>query len=150
MEQQETFEKRMRPAWRSFLTWWLLCVAVAALAVFLSVRFSAPWWVVAVALIPLVVILLKRCSTEFIVKHDEVTLEKGLFAKNSVEVGMPQIRTIEVRQTVFQRMLGIGDIMIASSGTDAYEIIVLGIEEPKELRDLIQGFQRKIGNNGSN
>jgi len=78
-----------------------------------------------------------------------VTLEKGLFAKNSVEVGMPQIRTIEVRQTVFQRMLGIGDIMIASSGTDAYEIIVPGIEEPKELRDLIQGFQRKTGNNGS-
>jgi len=143
MEQQETFEKRMRPAWRSFLTWWILSVAVAALAVFLSVRYTAPWWTVAVALIPVVVIMLKRCSTEFIVKHDEVTMEKGLFAKNSVEIGMPQIRTIEVRQTVFQRMLGIGDIMIASSGTDTYEIIVSGIEQPKELRDVIQGFQRK-------
>ena len=145
MEQQETFEKRMRPAWRSFMTWWILCVAVAALAIFLSVRYPAPWWIVAVALIPVVVIILKRCSTEFIVKNDEVTLEKGLFSKNSVEVGMPQIRTIEVRQTIFQRMLGIGDIMIASSGTDTYEIIVAGIEEPKELRDLIQGFQRKSG-----
>ncbi len=146
---EETFEKRMRPAWRSFMTWWLLCVAVAVLAVFLSVRYAAPWWLVAVALIPVVVIMLKRCSTEFIVKHDEVTMEKGLFAKNSVEVGMPQIRTIEVRQTIFQRMLGVGDIMIASSGTDTYEIIVPGIENPKELRDIIQGFQRGSSNNAS-
>lgn len=146
---EETFEKRMRPAWRSFMAWWLLCVAVAVLAVFLSVRYAAPWWLVAVALIPMVVIMLKRCSTEFIVKHDEVTMEKGLFAKNSVEVGMPQIRTIEVRQTVFQRMLGVGDIMIASSGTDTYEIVVPGIENPKELRDIIQGFQRGSANNVS-
>lgn len=142
LAEQKTFEKRIRPAWRGFLIWWLVAAALAALAIYASSGHHVPWWTIGVSLIPVLYIILQRSSVEFIIKHDEVTLEKGLLAKASVEIGMSQIRSIEVRQTVFQRMMGVGDLLVASSGTSAYEIIVPGVEEPKENRDLIQGFQR--------
>ncbi|MDI9369875.1 MAG: PH domain-containing protein [Synergistota bacterium] len=140
--EQKAFEKRMRPAWRGFLVWWLVAAVLAALAIYAISSHNAPWWTIGVALIPVLYIALQRCSVEFIIKNDEVTFEKGIVSKQSVEIGMQQIRSIEVRQTVFQRMMGVGDLLVASSGTSAYEIIVPSIEEPKENRDLIQGFQR--------
>lgn len=148
--EQKAFEKYMRPAWRGFVTWWLLAVVVAALAAFLASNGKAPWWTLALALIPVLVIVVKRNMLEFAVKHDEVTLEEGLFSKKSVEIGMPQIRSIEIHQTVFQRLLGVGDIMIASSGTEAYEIKIKGIENPKDVREMIQGFQRGTAQVNSN
>jgi uncharacterized membrane protein YdbT with pleckstrin-like domain len=142
-EKQATFEQKVRPAWQGFVLFWLLAVLIAAGALYMWMRNMTPLWLAAFALLPVVYVWWVRCSTLLVVKHDEVTLERGIFSKKYTEVGMPQVRSIEVHQTLTQRLFGVGDLMIASSGTSGYEIVVSGISNPREIRETIQRFQRK-------
>ena len=140
---KETVVQELRPAWRNFMEWWLLFVILAALTVFLCVRYATPYWTVLVSLLPLLVAYVKRMSIEVVIKREEVSMDQGLVSKRSVEIGMKEIRSIQVKQTMLQRILGVGDLLVDSSGTDEYEIIVGGIERPKEVRDTIQTLQRE-------
>ena len=86
MDQQKTFEKYMRPAWRGFVTWWLLAVAVAALSAYLASTGKAPWWTLALALIPVLVIVVKRNMLEFVcgVQIDSRTTMDDFMAEDMV------------------------------------------------------------------
>ena len=63
--------------------------------------------------------------------------------RKSVEIGLTNIMHIEVGQTAIQTMLGIGDVIITSSGTGGEEIRAHNIPSPYEVRDKIQVHARK-------
>lgn len=63
--------------------------------------------------------------------------------RKSIEIGLSNIMHIEVGQTAMQTLLGIGDIIITSSGTSGEEIRAKNIPHPYEVRDEIQVHARK-------
>lgn len=63
--------------------------------------------------------------------------------RKSIEIGLANIMHIEVGQTAMQTLLGIGDIIITSSGTSGEEIRAKNIPSPYEVRDEIQVHARK-------
>jgi membrane protein YdbS with pleckstrin-like domain len=83
-----------------------------------------------------------RLGTLLILKPDEITLELGLFTRTSVEIGAEDINTIEVRQSLMQRILNTGDLLVASAGTGGYEINAHNMPAPYVLREEIQSVQR--------
>jgi uncharacterized membrane protein YdbT with pleckstrin-like domain len=83
--------------------------------------------------------MLDECFT---LKEDEVVMERGILNKISTEIDIVQIRTILVNQNIWQRFVNIGDLYIASAGTESYEIVAHGINCPYELRDKIQYYIR--------
>lgn len=96
------------------------------------------WWLVFGWLIlPLLVAWLKRASTVMRVYRQRVTLRRGILSRCEHELFMRDIRSIDIDQTFFHRLLGIGDLTISSSATvDAAEQVE-GIPNPHEIRDLI-------------
>lgn len=116
--------------------------------VLLEVRPS--WWnffwhiVFCWLIIPIIVVLWKRASLVLRVTEDKVLLEKGVLSKNNKDIFISDIRTIDVKQTLLQRMFGIGDVMIATAGTSGYEDVAFGVPDPKGIKDLISG-QRSRG-----
>lgn len=104
-------------------------------------------FILAVALIPLaigVLILLwwylKCKSTTLEVTGNDLVLERGLLSKHRTEVNLGRIRTVEVYQSFFDRIFGVGTISIFTAG-DEPEIEVAGMPRPNDLRDLIKSVQ---------
>ena len=105
-----------RPAWRSFWYAWLFC------------------WLI----VPLGYVAYKRYSTLLTVKDDEVSFEDGFFSKSSTEIKIRDIKTIEVHQTLIDRLLGVGELRLATAGTAGWEIVVKHLLDPQAIREDIQ------------
>ena len=117
--EQPIFEAR--PAWRNywlnFLFFWLL-------------------------FLPVLTAIINRYSLKIRIYPDRVVLEKGLLSKDIVEVFISDIRAINVKQSIMQRILQIGDLYIASAGTSGYEERAYGIEHPHRVKELILNRRR--------
>ena len=77
------------------------------------------------------------------VTEEKVILEKGILSKQKKEVFISDVRTIDVEKSLLQRMLGIGDLKIATAGTGGYEDVAYGMPNPEEIKDLISSKRRE-------
>lgn len=93
--------------------------------------------VVVVGLIILGIWYLKTRATTLTVTNEQTTLRKGLLSKYTNDVFHSNVRNIIVRQSFFQRMMGVGYVGISSSGQSGIEIEVNGIPDPERVKQLI-------------
>jgi membrane protein YdbS with pleckstrin-like domain len=77
-------------------------------------------------------------SHRYRVSNQRILLETGVFSKRIDEVDMRTVEDIEFRQNVFQRLLGIGDIAILAADKQMGRFRLLGVEKPRDLRELIR------------
>lgn len=95
---------------------------------------------VAIGIIILMVWYLKCKSTRLDFIGDDLVLERGLLSKNRTELDVNRIRTVNVYQSFFNRIFGVGRISIYTAGDDP-EIDVKGLPNPHDLRELIKAGQ---------
>lgn len=67
----------------------------------------------------------------------EVVWTHGFLNKQYTETNMASIRTVRVRQSLLQRMLNAGDLVIYTTG-DMPELTILGLPRPGDIRELIK------------
>jgi uncharacterized membrane protein YdbT with pleckstrin-like domain len=95
------------------------------------------YWFFFFLLIPPIVAWFKRNSTVLRIYRNRITLERGILSKCYQDYDPRDIRSIDVDQSFFHRLLGIGDITISTSATvDAAEIM-RSIPDPQGVRELI-------------
>lgn len=70
---------------------------------------------------------------------DRVLSKRGRLSKTSAEVRIGEIQTVRVRQSLAQRIIGLGDVAI--SGRSAVEIGIRGIRNPNAVRDRIEAMR---------
>lgn len=101
-------------------------------------------FIIAVLLVPVavgIIILLwwylqcKSTKLEFV--GNDLVLEEGLLSKSRTELNVERIRTVNVYQSFFNRIFGVGKIAIYTAGDDP-EIEVAGLPNPNDLRELIK------------
>ncbi len=97
---------------------------------------------VAIGIIILMVWYLKCKSTRLDFIGDDLVLERGLLSKDRTELDVNRIRTVNVYQSFFNRIFGVGRISIYTAGDDP-EIDVSGLPNPHDLRELIKASQDK-------
>jgi membrane protein YdbS with pleckstrin-like domain len=91
--------------------------------------------------IPPAVALWRRASLLFTVHPDRITVRTGVLSRTVKETFITDIRTIDARQGFLQRLMGIGDLVIDTSGSDD-EITVRGLPDPLGVKDLILSLRR--------
>jgi hypothetical protein len=96
------------------------------------------WWLLfAWLLVPLLVAWLKRSATVLRVYRERITLKRGILSKCERELFVRDIRSIDIDQSFLGRLVGIGDLSIASAASaDAVESVE-GVPDPQRIRDLI-------------
>ena len=68
---------------------------------------------------------------------DRVSVEEGFWSKETTEFFIKDIRSIDVRQGVWGRLVDIGDVTISTAATvDAAEV-ARGVAEPKRIKELL-------------
>jgi uncharacterized membrane protein YdbT with pleckstrin-like domain len=97
-------------------------------------------------LIPLLIALYRRHSFLMTVFPDRVSIEVGFWSKDSTEFFIKDIRSIDVRQGIWGRLVGIGDVTISTAATvDAAED-ARGVPNPLGIKELlISRRQQTVG-----
>jgi uncharacterized membrane protein YdbT with pleckstrin-like domain len=78
---------------------------------------------------------LKRLTTEIVVTDKRVLIKKRLIARQTQEMNLSKIETVDLRQSIVQRMLGAGFVIVRGTG-GTWEPIG-PIEAPLRLRNAI-------------
>ena len=115
--------------------------AVDTQSVLLEVRPS--WWnfgwhlLFFWLLVPLFIALYRRHLFEMRIYSDRVSVEEGFWSKETSEFFIKDIRSIDVRQGIWGRLVGIGDVTISTAATvDAAEV-ARGVAQPKRIKELL-------------
>jgi uncharacterized membrane protein YdbT with pleckstrin-like domain len=66
-------------------------------------------------------VYLKWINTNFVLTSDRLVFRQGVVAKKGIEIPLERINTVFFNQTVFERMLGAGDLSIESGGESGKE-----------------------------
>jgi len=99
-------------------------------------------------IVPVIIALWKRAGLVLRVYSDKVMLERGVLSKHITQVLISDIRSVDTKQGVIQRIFRIGDIMIGTAGISGYEIVAQGLPDPRGIVDLIlEQRQKSIGTN---
>jgi uncharacterized membrane protein YdbT with pleckstrin-like domain len=78
-------------------------------------------------------------SHRYRVSNQRLTVESGVFSQSLVEVDMRTIEDITFHQTLVERLLDIGQIAILSSDPSNARVRLVGVPEPRQVRELIRG-----------
>ncbi|HEX2038132.1 MAG TPA: PH domain-containing protein [Acidimicrobiales bacterium] len=112
----------LRPHWWVFVKPGALLVAAVVLlfVVAANVEHDAATYgallVVLYAVVRLVVAYLRWATTNFVVTTDRVVYRAGVLAKSGREIPLERLNDIAVTQTLFERVIGAGDLLIESGG----------------------------------
>lgn len=117
----------VRPHWR-YLAGPLFAVAIVVAGAIAALVANVPSWallVIAALLVVglgwLVVRYIKWTTTTFVVTTQRLILRKGVFRREGREILLDRLTDISYDQTLMDRLLGCGDILIESPGRDSAE-----------------------------
>jgi uncharacterized membrane protein YdbT with pleckstrin-like domain len=108
--------------------WWFFSGPLAALLLTLVVTvavsvFDLPDWLwftvlglTALNLLWLLARLAKWATTNFVVTTDRLIYRSGVVAKKGLEIPLERVNNIHFNQSIFERMLRSGDLLIESGG----------------------------------
>jgi uncharacterized membrane protein YdbT with pleckstrin-like domain len=113
-------------------------VAVVLLAAFTDGAVKQ-WGPLAVAVVWLVLTVPKFVgwlTTQHVITNERVIHRQGFIAKHGKEIPHEMINTVSFRQSVFERMVGSGDLVIESAGEEG-QTLYRDIPKPEQLQTLI-------------
>ncbi|MBS3939619.1 MAG: PH domain-containing protein [Actinobacteria bacterium] len=131
-----------RPHWKVLLPplFWAMLLAALGGAAFAAL--DAPWqWVAVAAAVGLWVLFAGRFVlswwfTTYVLTTERVVVRKGVIARTGVEIPLEQVTNVLFSQTVIERLLRYGDVVLEAAGSQ-------GRSELHDIPDP-EGFQHEV------
>jgi uncharacterized membrane protein YdbT with pleckstrin-like domain len=96
----------------------------------------------ALAVLNLAAQALKWYRTHFVLTSQRVIFQSGVIARTRVEISLHKINLINFHQSVFERLINAGDIVIESGAEDGVETFN-DVPDPQQVQALIHTWVRK-------
>jgi uncharacterized membrane protein YdbT with pleckstrin-like domain len=91
---------------------------------------------IVVSAVWLVVRYFKWTSTNFVITTHRLIFRQGIFAKHGVEIPLERVMNVNFNQTILERIVGAGDLLIESGGKDGQQRFS-DIRKPEQVMNLI-------------
>jgi len=101
------------------------------------VAVRASWMLVAVATIWSVQRLVQWSTTNFVVTNHRVVFAHGIIARERIDIPIRRVNNVNFRQSMFERILGAGDLLIESGG-ETGQSLFSDIRDPEQVQNVIQ------------
>ena len=150
-------DRVIRPSMKQVKAWYFLALLVFGAAVFVHVQYfmpreEPPWlrqpWLPAIAALALLVPIrrhIRRLSVKMTITGDKLRYEEGLLSKTTRNVQLSKIQDVRVDQSIGQRILGVGDISIETSG-ESSRLEMDNLDRPQTIADEIIAASQEHGN----
>ncbi len=83
---------------------------------------------------------IKTRATALTITDHELMYERGILSKDRLSVSLRHVRSVEVKQSFVNRILGVGTIEVSTAG-DEPEFTVKDLPDPHEVREAISRAQ---------
>ena len=141
LAEHETLVFDLKPHWVAVApaTLWTLLIVVAMV---LGLRFlDDPDWarpaVLIAALVAFVFLavipFLRWMYTNFVLTSDRLITRTGIIAKNSKEIPLERINDVTFTQSIIERMLGAGDLLVESAG-ERGQTRISNVRNPEQVQ----------------
>jgi len=126
------------PSWRAILGFYLKGMLIAAIAGVIAKLFSAgagTVFLIVLVVIGLTVLigLVKRVSTTYTITDRRLNIKRGIASREVQETRLERVQNVNYRQSVYQRLMQIGDVDFDTAATDDYNFIFTGVANPAEV-----------------
>jgi uncharacterized membrane protein YdbT with pleckstrin-like domain len=134
------------PSWRAILGFYLKGVVVA---VVLGVIAKLIWGNGTAFLVILVAIgvtvlagFVKRVATTYTITNRRLNIKRGIVSREIQETRLERVQNVNYRQSVYQRLMQIGDVDFDTAATDDYNFVFYGVADPG---DVVHKVDRATG-----
>ena len=132
------------PSWRSMLAFHLSGLLGAVLAgVIVGAATDVVYghlklvWVIAAVVVVFVVALargvLRRRRTTYTITDRRLTIDVGLVSRELHETRLERVQNVRTRQTMLERLLGVGTVDFDTAAGAAYDFSFHGVEQPARI-----------------
>jgi uncharacterized membrane protein YdbT with pleckstrin-like domain len=82
---------------------------------------------------------IKRATTRYRVTDRRINVRTGLVARHDASTHLDRVQNVNINQTAFQRLLGVGNIDWDTAGTDSgdADFTFYGVDDPSGLMHVV-------------
>jgi len=126
------------PSWRAILGFYLKGVVLAAIigAIAKLVGSSgATVFLIVLVIIALTVLIgfVKRVATVYTITNRRLHIKRGLVSREIQETRLERVQNVNYNQSLYQRIMQIGDVDFDTAGSSDYDFIFTGVADPQEV-----------------
>ena len=126
------------PSWRAILGFYLKGILVAAIVGVLAKLFGAgsgTVFLIVLVVIGLTVLIgfVKRVATTYTITDRRLNIKRGIVSREVQETRLERVQNVNYRQSVYQRIMQIGDVDFDTAATDDYNFVFAGVADPSEV-----------------
>ena len=133
----------LHPHWWFLIEPLLALTAVTVLGAWVQFGTDVPSWVkaplgilVLVALGWFILRYLQWITTHFVVTTDRLIYRHGVLSKHGIEIPLERVNTVFFSQTILERMVGSGDLVIESAGEQGRQSFA-NVRKPSAVQNEI-------------
>lgn len=126
------------PSWRAILGFYLKGIAIAAVVGVVAKLLDAGSglvFLIVLAIIALTVLVgfVKRVATTYTITNRRLNIKRGIISREIQETRLERVQNVNYRQSVYQRLMQIGDVDFDTAATDDYNFVFAGVADPSEV-----------------
>jgi uncharacterized membrane protein YdbT with pleckstrin-like domain len=126
------------PSWRAILGFYLKGIVVAAILGVIAKLFGAgsgTVFLIVLVTIGLTVLIgfVKRVATTYTITDRRLNIKRGIVSREVQETRLERVQNVNYRQSVYQRIMQIGDVDFDTAATDDYNFVFAGVADPSEV-----------------
>jgi uncharacterized membrane protein YdbT with pleckstrin-like domain len=125
------------PSWRAILGFYLKGLLIAVILGIIAKLASGSGTAFLVILIILAATVLigfvKRVATTYTITDRRLNIKRGIISKEVQETRLERVQNVNYRQSVYQRLMQIGDVDFDTAASDDYNFVFSGVADPGEV-----------------
>lgn len=91
----------------------------------------------------LIVTLVKWRTTYFVVTSQRLIYREGVIARDGVEIPLDRVNNVNFSQSILERFLGVGDLLVESGGQDGQQLFS-DVSQPEKVQNIIHSTIREM------
>jgi uncharacterized membrane protein YdbT with pleckstrin-like domain len=129
------------PSWRAILGFYLKGLAVAIVLGIIAKLVSSTTSVFVVVLVVLALTLLagflKRWATTYTITSRRLNIKRGIVSREIQETRLERVQNVNFNQSVYQRVMHIGDVDFDTAASGDYDFIFYGVADPESVVERV-------------
>ena len=126
------------PSWRAILGFDLKGILLAALVGVVARLFDvsgATVFLIVLVIVGLTILVgfVKRVATTYTITNRRLNIKRGIVSREIQETRLERVQNVNYRQSVFQRIMQIGDVDFDTAATDDYNFVFAGVADPGDV-----------------
>ncbi len=132
-DEQVIFEGH--PSWRAILGFYLKGIVIAAIAGAIAKLLgasSATVFGIVLVILALTVLagFIKRVTTTYTITNRRLNIKRGMISREIQETRLERVQNVNYNQSLYQRIMQIGDVDFDTAGSSDYDFIFAGVADP--------------------